>query len=151
MISFNQLSSSFESYQNARMTYMSVRWWSGWVRNSSRLAFYNYLRGQVHLRLSWWAEEEGASGVRDLKWHPERPLLASVSAAGAIYLWARVYLENWSAFAPDFRELAENEVECVTLLCTFWQCFVLTRGAYRMWTGAWRLQKCISLPMNFAD
>ena len=43
-------------------------------------------------------------------WHPERPLLATLSSSGAIYLWARVYRENWSAFAPDFRELQENEV-----------------------------------------
>ena len=54
--------------------------------------------------------------VRDLAWHPLRPLLASVSATGAIYLWARVYRENWSAFAPDFRELQENEVQQGLLL-----------------------------------
>ncbi|PKA47775.1 hypothetical protein AXF42_Ash014552 [Apostasia shenzhenica] len=45
----------------------------------------------------------------DLAWHPIRPLVVSVSIAGLVYIWAKDYTENWSAFAPDFKELEENE------------------------------------------
>jgi COMPASS component SWD1 len=48
-------------------------------------------------------------GLADLAWHPTRPMVASVSMSGVIYLWAKDYTENWSAFAPDFKELEENE------------------------------------------
>lgn len=45
----------------------------------------------------------------DLAWHPVRPIVASVSITGLVYIWAKDYTENWSAFAPDFKELEENE------------------------------------------
>ncbi|KAK4253158.1 hypothetical protein QN277_010761 [Acacia crassicarpa] len=45
----------------------------------------------------------------DLAWHPVRPIIVSVSLAGLVYIWAKDYTENWSAFAPDFKELEENE------------------------------------------
>ncbi|DBA90420.1 TPA: hypothetical protein ACH3X1_003693 [Trebouxia sp. C0004] len=47
-------------------------------------------------------------GALDLLWHPLRSCVASVSTTGKIYLWAPIYRENWSAFAPDFEELEEN-------------------------------------------
>ena len=42
------------------------------------------------------------------QWHPFRPTVASVSSYGAVLIWGINYQENWSAFAPDFRELEEN-------------------------------------------
>ncbi|KAF9375950.1 hypothetical protein BGX21_003648, partial [Mortierella sp. AD011] len=46
--------------------------------------------------------------LEDLSWHPIRPIVASVSSYGTIHIWATNYQENWSAFAPDFKELEEN-------------------------------------------
>ena len=50
----------------------------------------------------------------DLAWHPVHPIIVSVSLTGLVYIWAKDHTENWSAFAPDFKELEENEeyVEC---------------------------------------
>lgn len=47
--------------------------------------------------------------LTDLAWHPVHPIVVSVSLAGLVYIWAKDYTENWSAFAPDFKELEENE------------------------------------------
>ncbi|KAK9163754.1 hypothetical protein Syun_004656 [Stephania yunnanensis] len=47
--------------------------------------------------------------LTDLAWHPVRPFMVSVNLSGAVYIWAKDYTENWSAFAPDFKELEENE------------------------------------------
>lgn len=35
--------------------------------------------------------------------------LTSVTAHGHVYIWGREYRENWSAFAPRFQELTQNE------------------------------------------
>ncbi|KAI3794562.1 hypothetical protein L1987_37194 [Smallanthus sonchifolius] len=45
----------------------------------------------------------------DLAWHPARPIVVSVSLTGLVYIWVKDYTENWRAFAPDFKELEENE------------------------------------------
>ncbi|XP_076883762.1 protein RBL-like [Bidens hawaiensis] len=45
----------------------------------------------------------------DLAWHPTQPIVVSVSLMGLVYIWVKDYTENWSAFAPDFKELDENE------------------------------------------
>jgi COMPASS component SWD1 len=48
-----------------------------------------------------------------LAWHPARSCLCSVTRpSGRVYVWARAYAEQWSAFAPDFKELEENIEYC---------------------------------------
>lgn len=49
-------------------------------------------------------------GIMDLLWHPKRPILVSISNNGIAYIWNVHYTENWSAYAPGFTELEENEV-----------------------------------------
>jgi len=48
-------------------------------------------------------------GLLDCTWHPGRAIIVSISTYGIIYIWAVNATENWSAFAPDFKELEDNE------------------------------------------
>lgn len=44
-----------------------------------------------------------------MAWNPARSSFVSVGTSGKVYVWSRIYKENWSAFAPDFEELEENQ------------------------------------------
>lgn len=57
-----------------------------------------------------------SDGLLQISWHPQRSCFVSVGDSGKIYVWAQVYRENWSAFAPDFTELTENQVCCSSIL-----------------------------------
>eukprot|EP00727_Mastigamoeba_balamuthi_P007504 m51a1_g3374 hypothetical protein (498) ;mRNA; f:467874-469491 len=49
-------------------------------------------------------------GVMDLAWHPTRPILISAGTCGTVFVWGAAQTENWSAYAPKFKEIEENEV-----------------------------------------
>ncbi|KAI3650754.1 hypothetical protein MP228_004235 [Amoeboaphelidium protococcarum] len=46
--------------------------------------------------------------VQSLSWHPTLPIIASVSQKGHVYIWTKPQTQNWSAFAPHFKELETN-------------------------------------------
>jgi COMPASS component SWD1 len=44
----------------------------------------------------------------EVKWHPKRPILVSLSKFGIAYVWRPVYPKKWSALFPGLEELEEN-------------------------------------------
>lgn len=49
------------------------------------------------------------SAVMDIAWHPAMPIIVSVSWAGKIYIWVNECIQEWSAYAPSYKKLDENE------------------------------------------
>jgi COMPASS component SWD1 len=75
------------------------------VKGSHELYVWDRLTGNLKRKLEGPAE---GGSLRDLAWHPHRPIIAAVSQEDRVYIWANSTEENWSAFAPDFREIEEN-------------------------------------------
>lgn len=44
------------------------------------------------------------------QWHPNRPVIASISHHGTIHIWTTTVTERWAAYAPGFEELEENKL-----------------------------------------
>lgn len=51
----------------------------------------------------------GGDTFTDVVWHPHRPIICTL-CSGQVSVYTHNYIENWSAFAPDFEELEENRI-----------------------------------------
>lgn len=67
-------------------------------KDEHQLYIWNSVLGQLVYIL-----EGPREAIHTMAWHPSRSILAALSSTGRIYLWAKIYDENWSAFAPDFQ------------------------------------------------
>ena len=59
-------------------------------------------------------EESNKHNAIAITAHPILPVIVTVtdpvSSNSSLYIWAKIQVENWSAFAPDFQELQENRL-----------------------------------------
>eukprot|EP01080_Neovahlkampfia_damariscottae_P009571 gene9571-1774_t len=53
--------------------------------------------------------ENAKNQILCFDYHPYQAILVSSTITGQLTFWGRNYKENWSAFAPDFLEMEENE------------------------------------------
>lgn len=44
----------------------------------------------------------------DIRWHPKRPIVVSLSKFGTCYIWKPQYPKKWSALFPGMKEVEEN-------------------------------------------
>jgi COMPASS component SWD1 len=51
----------------------------------------------------------GKHTILDMIYHPTRPLFVLSATDGSIFIWGKRHTESWSAYAPGFTELEENE------------------------------------------
>jgi len=77
------------------------------LRISKNTKIYIWSRefGQLHKILEGSISEV----ILDVAWHPTRSMIVSCTSGGSVYVWSRQHTESWSAFAPGFTELEENE------------------------------------------
>lgn len=93
----------------------SPQWKSATYSNDQEFIIAGSAEKPVHNIYIWSIEgmlfkrlEGPTEGVMHLEWHPFKPVLASCSTQGVVFIWSVRQTENWSAFAPDFQELTEN-------------------------------------------
>ena len=81
------------------------------VLGASAGARTNFTCGDARMA-SWNESRRGAAeakGIAQLEAHPTRPMCVALGSNGVMYAWSKSHDECWSAFAPDFVELTENE------------------------------------------
>lgn len=44
----------------------------------------------------------------DIDWHPTNPVIAICGSSGVTSIWVSKMTENWSTYAPKFKELQSN-------------------------------------------
>jgi COMPASS component SWD1 len=76
-------------------------------KSSYRVYIWNRDGGQLTKML-----EGSGEGVLDAQFHPDRNLFTVANTGGIVQVWLKSYSDSWSAFAPDFVELADNEEYC---------------------------------------
>ncbi|KAL0482685.1 hypothetical protein AKO1_014378 [Acrasis kona] len=54
--------------------------------------------------------EGSKDNLLSMEWHPLRPIVVSTTTGGVAHIWGKNFNEMWSAFAPDFEEIENNEV-----------------------------------------
>ena len=61
----------------------------------------------IHVSIRVISAQRNLSHFRP-QWHPNKPIIASVSSQGNIFIWHCPTTERWGAFAGGFEEVDEN-------------------------------------------
>ena len=54
------------------------------------------------------SKQEMPDKLVDIDWHPTNPVIAICGSNGSTYIWVSKMTENWSTYAPKFKELSSN-------------------------------------------